>query len=68
MLECSKFILQTNNIKFNNELFNQIKGTAMSTIFTSNYATLSMGYFNFKLYKAYNLKFGQLLTYYVREN
>ena len=29
VLECAKFILQNNNMKFNNEFYNQIKGTAM---------------------------------------
>ena len=42
VLECAKFILQNNNMKFNNEFYNQIKGTSMGTIFTSTYATLSM--------------------------
>ena len=32
VLECAKFILQNNNMKFNNESYNQIKGTAMGTI------------------------------------
>ena len=27
VLECAKFILQNNNLKFNNEFYNQIKGT-----------------------------------------
>ena len=45
VLECAKFILQNNNMKFNNEFYNQIKGTAMGTIFAPTYATLSMGYF-----------------------
>ena len=37
-------------MKFNNEFYNQIKGTAMGTIFAPTYATLSMGYFEIKLY------------------
>ena len=32
-------------MKFSNEFYNQIKGTAMGTIFARTYATLSMGYF-----------------------
>ena len=32
VLECAKFILQNNNMKFNNEYYHQIKGTAMGTI------------------------------------
>ena len=42
-------MLQNNNMKFNNEFYNQIKGTAMSTIFAPTCATLSMEYFEFKL-------------------
>ena len=30
-------------MKFNDEVYNQIKGTAMGTIFAPTYATLSMG-------------------------
>ena len=33
VLECPKFILQNNNMKFNSEFHNQSKGTAMGTIF-----------------------------------
>ena len=44
VLECAKLILQNNNTKFNNEFYNQIKGTALGTIFAPTYATLSMGY------------------------
>ena len=32
VLGCAKFILQNNNMKFNNEFYNQIKGTERSTI------------------------------------
>ena len=42
--ECAKFILQNNNMKFNNESYNQIKGTAIGAIFAPTYATLAMGY------------------------
>ena len=41
VLECAKFILQNNNMKFNNKFYNQIKGTGMGTIFTLTYANLS---------------------------
>ena len=37
-------------MKFNNEFYNQIKDTVMGTIFAPTYATLSMGYFEIKLY------------------
>ena len=67
-LECSKFILQNNNIKFNNEFYNQIKGTAMGTIFAPTYATLSMGYFEIKLYSVCTFKYGELLAEHIKEN
>ena len=53
----TKFILQNNNMKFNNEFYNQIKGTAMGTIFTPTSATLSMGYFKIKLYSVWTFKY-----------
>ena len=43
VLECAKFILQNSNMKFSNECYNQVKGTAMGTNFTPTYATFSMG-------------------------
>ena len=43
-LECAKFFLQNNSMKFNNELnimnYNQNKGTAMGTIFATTYPNL----------------------------
>ena len=41
-LEYAKFILQNSNKKFNKEFHNEIKGTAMGTIFAPSYASLSM--------------------------
>ena len=35
-------------MKFIDEFYNQINGTAMGTIFTPTYAALSMGYFEIK--------------------
>ena len=58
VLECAKFILQNNNMKFNNEFYNQIKGTAMGTIFAPTYATLSMGYFEIKLHSVCTFNMG----------
>ena len=68
VLECAKFILQNNNMKFNNEFYNQIKGTSMGTIFAPTYATLSMRFFEIKLYSVCTLKYGVLLTEYIKEN
>ena len=35
VLECAKVILQTNNMKFNNEFYNHMKGVAICTTFAS---------------------------------
>ena len=55
-------------MKFNNKFYNQIKGTAMSTIFAPTYATLSMEYFEFKIYRICTFKYGELLAEYIKEN
>ena len=55
-------------MKFNNEYYNQIKGTAMGTIFASTYATLLMGYFEIKLYSICTSKNEELLAEYSKEN
>ena len=54
---CAKFILQNNNLKFNNKFYNQIKGTAMGTIFAPTYGISSMGYFEIKLYSICTFKY-----------
>ena len=68
VLECAKFILQNNNMKFNNEFYNQVKGAAMCTIFALTYATLSLEYFEIKLYSVCTFKYGELLAKHVKEN
>ena len=68
VLECAKFILQNDNMKFNNEFYNQIKGAAMGTIFAPTYATLLMGYFEIKLYSVWTFNYGELLVEYIKEN
>ena len=55
-------------MKFDNEFYNQIKGTAMGTIFAPTYATLSMRFFEIKLYSVCILKYGELLAEYIKEN
>ena len=47
-------------MKFNQEFYNQIKGTAMGTIFAPTYITLSMGYFEIKLNSVCTFKYGEL--------
>ena len=61
-LECGKFILENNNMKNNNEYYNQIKGTAMGTIFynLSNFIEI-------KLYSVCTFKYGELLDEYIKE-
>ena len=58
VLEATRFILENNNCKFNNEFFRQINGTAMKTVFAPTYATLSMEYFEVKFYAKINLEIG----------
>ena len=55
-------------MKFNNQFYNQIKVTAIGTIFTPTYVALSMGYFKIKLYTACTFKYGQILAEYIKEN
>ena len=55
-------------MKFNNEFYNQIKNTAMGTIFAPIYATLSKGYFEIKLYSFCTFKYGEPLAEYIKEN
>ena len=40
----------------------------MGTILTSTYATLSMGYFDIKLYSVRTFKYGELLAKNTEEN
>ena len=40
----------------------------MGTIFAPTYATLSMGYFEIKLYSVWTFKYGELLVEYIKEN
>ena len=55
-------------MKFNNEFYNQIKGTETGTIFAPTYATLSMGYFEIKLYSVCFFEYGELLDECIQEN
>ena len=40
----------------------------MGTIFAPTYATLSMGYFEMKLYSVCTSKYAELLAEYIKEN
>ena len=55
-------------MKFNNEFHNQIKGTPMDTMLAPTYATLSMRYFEIKLYSVCTSKYAELLAEYIMEN
>ena len=68
VLESVKFILENNNLNFDNEYFNQIKGTAMGTIFASTYANLTMGFLELTFYDLCRDKFGEDLGSFIFEN
>ena len=53
-----KFILENIYFVFNNEIYRQIKRTAMGTKVTPTYANLVMGYFEMTLYKKIGENFG----------
>ena len=55
VLESVKFMLENNNLNFDNEYFNQIKGTAMGTIFAP------MGFFELTFYDLCRDKLGENL-------
>ena len=51
ILEGIKTILENNNFLFDDQFYNQIRGTAMGTKFAPTYATLVLGYLEEKLIK-----------------
>ena len=59
VLETVKFILENNNLNFDNEYLNRIKGTAMGTIFAPTYANLTMRFFELTFYDLCRDKFGK---------
>ena len=68
VLESVKFILENNNLNFDKEYFNQIKGTAMGTIFSPTYANLTMGFFELTFYDLCRDKFGEDFRNFIFEN
>ena len=44
ILESAKFVLENNNFCFDNDMYKQVKGTAMGTKFAPAYACLTVGY------------------------
>ena len=59
VLESVKFILENNILNFDNEYFNQIKGTTMGTIFAPTYTSLTIGFFELMFYDLCRDKFGE---------
>ena len=51
VLESMKIISENNNCVFNDEFHRQISGTAIGTIFSPTYATLTTRYFEVHFYK-----------------
>ena len=69
VLESFKFILENNNLNFDNEYFNlEIKGTAMCTIFVPTYANLTMGFLALTFYDFCRDRFGGDLGSFISEN
>ena len=52
-----KFVLENKNTKFDNVYFNQVKGSAVGTIFAPTYANLTMGFFEHTFYNLCRNKF-----------
>ena len=55
VLESVKVILENNNLNFDNEYFNQIKGMAMGTIFAPTHAILTIEFFELTIFVELNL-------------
>ena len=56
------FTLANPNLKFDNDYFNQIKATAMGTIFAPTYADLTMKFSERRCYQLCRSKFGEELA------
>ena len=68
ILESAKIILERNNLNFDNDYFNQIKGTAIDTVFAPTYAILTMKYFELSFHDLFRNKFGEDLGNLIFEN
>ena len=68
VLESVTFILENNNLNFDNEYFNQIKGMAIGTIFTPTFATLIIGFIELTFYNLCRDKYGEDLGNFIFEN
>ena len=61
VLESVKFILENNNLKFDNDYFNQIKATAIGTIFAPTYTNLTMGLLSLRFTIFVEMNLGKIL-------
>ena len=68
LLESVKFILENNNLNFDSEYLNKIKGTVMGAIFAPTYANLTMGFFELAFCDLCRDKFGEDLGNFIFEN
>ena len=63
-----KFILENNNLKFDNDFFNQMKFTAMDNIFAPTYTNLTMAFYELIFYDLCRNKFGEDVGILIFEN
>ena len=68
VLESVKFILENNNLNFDNKCFNQVKGTGMGTVFAPSYTNLTMVFFELTFYDLCREKFQEDLGCFIFEN
>ena len=68
IIEGLLFVLENNIFHFNNEYFQQLKGTAMGTDVAPTYSTLTVGYSEVKLYNLCEQRWGLEIRNYVHEN
>ena len=68
VLEAASFILSNNSMTFDEIFYLKIQGTAMGTIFTPKYATLSMGFHEVELYAIIRNKFALPVSNHFEQN
>ena len=68
IIEGLLFVLENNIFHFNDEYFQQLKGTAMGTDVAPTYSTLTVGYSEVNLYNLCEQRWGLEIRNYVYEN
>lgn len=68
VLEGLRFILENNVFIFNDQFYLQVSGTAMGTKVAPNYATLTVGYKEIRLYKEIEEERGIEMAVYIKDN